>query len=85
MLEQLGPPAVRLVEELDGIDALEAVQYHQDTELRTRSSALVDRFYGEDYGLEEEFGQADTVQGAELGSGGQFTFDAGEMPPWRKG
>ena len=43
---------VRLVEELDGIDAIEAAQFgamSANEELRQLSSALVDKYFGADY------------------------------------
>ncbi|GAQ85782.1 Karyopherin (importin) alpha [Klebsormidium nitens] len=45
---------VKLVEEADGIDALESLQYHGNDELRNMANSLVDRYYGEEYGMEEE-------------------------------
>ena len=46
-----------------------------------RSAALVDKFYGEDYGLEDE----PDGMGGGGGGGGSFAFDAGQMPAWRTG
>ncbi|CAI5947687.1 unnamed protein product [Closterium sp. NIES-65] len=43
----------RLVEEADGIDAIEAAQFVGNEELHSMSSYLVDTYFGEDYGLEE--------------------------------
>lgn len=45
---------VKLVEEADGIDALESLQFHGNDELRSMANNLVDRYYGENYGMEEE-------------------------------
>ena len=43
------PGGVRLVEEADGIDALEQLVYAQaPAALVARASALVDKYYGED-------------------------------------
>ena len=39
------------VEELDGIDALEQLQYNGPWDVSMLAGGLVDRFYGEDYGL----------------------------------
>ncbi|CAI7788752.1 unnamed protein product [Closterium sp. NIES-54] len=43
----------RLVEEADGIDAIEAAQFVGNEELHSMSSYLVDTYFGEEYGLEE--------------------------------
>eukprot|EP00899_Mesostigma_viride_P018423 jgi/Mesvir1/26582/Mv16232-RA.1 len=51
---RLVPRGPQLVEAEDGIDAIESVQFHESEELRRMSSQLVDTYYGEDYGLEEE-------------------------------
>ena len=45
---------VKMVEEQDGIDAIESVQYADDEYLSGLSNFLVNKYYGEDYGLEEE-------------------------------
>ena len=42
------------VEEHDGIDAIESVQFSSDEVLSGLSSFLVNKFYGEDYGLEDD-------------------------------
>eukprot|EP01104_Vermistella_antarctica_P019163 TRINITY_DN7381_c0_g1_i1.p1 TRINITY_DN7381_c0_g1~~TRINITY_DN7381_c0_g1_i1.p1 ORF type:complete len:719 (+),score=172.66 TRINITY_DN7381_c0_g1_i1:156-2312(+) len=43
------PSGVSLVENAEGIDALEALETHGNEELYRHASALVDRYYGEDY------------------------------------
>ncbi|XP_024402317.1 importin subunit alpha-9 [Physcomitrium patens] len=64
----------KLVEKLDGIAAMEELQFHANEELRIMSNMLIDQYFGEDYGLEEEFvsGDARTQYGP-------------EYPPWRRG
>jgi hypothetical protein len=59
------------VEHNDGIDAIESVQFHADPQLRELSSHLVDRYYGEDYGLQHE---DEAVQ----------AVDPTELPAWRR-
>eukprot|EP00741_Cyanophora_paradoxa_P014594 tig00020807_g14074.t1 len=49
MVLERHPRGPRLVEEADGIDAIESLQMGQDEELARRSAQLVDRFFGEDY------------------------------------
>ncbi|KAL9336620.1 hypothetical protein Peur_071108 [Populus x canadensis] len=44
----------KLVEQEDGIDAMERFQFHENEDLRNLANALVDRYFGEDYGLDEE-------------------------------
>ena len=48
------PGGPQLVEENDGIECLEALQDSENEECWRVSSALVDEFYGEDYGYGEE-------------------------------
>ncbi|KAI3831130.1 hypothetical protein MKX03_017768 [Papaver bracteatum] len=43
----------RLVEKEDGIDAMERFQFHENEDLRILANGLVDKYFGEDYGLEE--------------------------------
>ncbi|XP_010543379.1 PREDICTED: importin subunit alpha-9 [Tarenaya hassleriana] len=43
----------KLVEREDGIDAMERFQFHENEELRVMANSLVDRYFGEDYGIEE--------------------------------
>lgn len=43
----------KLVEEEDGIEALERYQFHVNEELRCMANQLVDKYFGEDYGIEE--------------------------------
>jgi importin subunit alpha-1 len=62
---------VRLVEEADGIDALESLQFHDNEELRTMANSMVDKYYGEEYGMEEEGGQEGQREGET------------DLPPWR--
>ena len=64
----------KLVEKEDGIAAMEELQFHDNEELRIMSNTLIDKYFGEDYGLEEEFG-----------SGAMNTQDDSEYPPWRRG
>jgi len=70
----MGP---KLVEKEDGIAAMEELQFHDNEELRIMSNTLVDQYFGEDYGLEEEYGSGvmDTLR----------TEDDTEYPPWRRG
>ncbi|KAI3447614.1 hypothetical protein Pfo_004279 [Paulownia fortunei] len=41
----------KLVEAEDGIDAMERFQFHENEDLRNMANELVDRYFGEDYGL----------------------------------
>ncbi|URE43357.1 hypothetical protein MUK42_14768 [Musa troglodytarum] len=43
----------KLVEREDGIDAMERFQFHENEEMRTMANGLVDKYFGEDYGLDE--------------------------------
>ncbi|KAL0910890.1 hypothetical protein M5K25_018987 [Dendrobium thyrsiflorum] len=43
----------KLVELEDGIDAMERFQFHENEEMRIMANALVDKYFGEDYGLDE--------------------------------
>ncbi|KAF8397648.1 hypothetical protein HHK36_016568 [Tetracentron sinense] len=43
----------KLVEREDGIDAMERFQFHENEDLRIMANGLVDKYFGEDYGLEE--------------------------------
>ncbi|GKV12260.1 hypothetical protein SLEP1_g23431 [Rubroshorea leprosula] len=43
----------RLVEREDGIDAMERFQFHENEDLRNMANGLVDKYFGEDYGLDE--------------------------------
>eukprot|EP00873_Tetraselmis_striata_P032829 jgi/Tetstr1/453093/TSEL_003933.t1 len=47
------PEGARMVEAADGIDALEEAQFRGAPELQAWAGALVDKYYGEDYGLED--------------------------------
>ncbi|KAK6942843.1 Armadillo [Dillenia turbinata] len=42
----------KLVEREDGIDAMERFQFHENEELRNMANGLVDKYFGEDYGLD---------------------------------
>eukprot|EP00850_Spirogloea_muscicola_P006859 SM000033S12380 [mRNA] locus=s33:491742:500742:- [translate_table: standard] len=53
-----GKQGPSLVEAEDGMDALESLQYHGNEELRIMANTLIDRYFGEEYGLEEEYGPA---------------------------
>ncbi|KAL3531909.1 hypothetical protein ACH5RR_005430 [Cinchona calisaya] len=44
---------VKLVEKEDGIDAMERFQFHENEELRCMATELVDKYFGEDYGVED--------------------------------
>lgn len=44
----------KLVENEDGIAAVELFQFHENEELRNMANGLVDKYFGENYGLEEE-------------------------------
>lgn len=43
----------RLVEREDGIEAMERFQFHENEDLRNMANSLVDKYFGEDYGLGE--------------------------------
>ncbi|XP_028775194.1 importin subunit alpha-9 isoform X2 [Neltuma alba] len=43
----------KLVEQADGIEAMERFQFHENEDLRTMANSLVDKYFGEDYGLDE--------------------------------
>lgn len=43
----------KLVEREDGIDAMERFQFHENEDLRNMANGLVDKYFGEDYGLDE--------------------------------
>uniref|UniRef100_A0A1D1XP33 Importin subunit alpha n=2 Tax=Anthurium amnicola TaxID=1678845 RepID=A0A1D1XP33_9ARAE len=43
----------KLVEREDGIDAMERFQFHENEELRNMANGLVDKYFGEDYGLDD--------------------------------
>ncbi|KAI5074348.1 hypothetical protein GOP47_0010309 [Adiantum capillus-veneris] len=65
----------KLVEKEGGLAALEVLEYHENDELRAMANELIDKYYGEDYGLEEEYGPGI----AEVLKGGE------EYPSWRRG
>ncbi|GJR15252.1 importin subunit alpha-9 [Tanacetum coccineum] len=44
----------KLVEKEDGIDAMERFQFHENEDLRNMANQLVDKYFGEDYGLDEQ-------------------------------
>ncbi|KAH8948521.1 hypothetical protein BDL97_11G098400 [Sphagnum fallax] len=67
----------KIVEKEDGISALEELQFHENDELQTMSNTLIDRYFGEEYGLEEEYGPGmDVLRGSD---------DSSDYPPWRQG
>ncbi|MQL82598.1 hypothetical protein Taro_015075 [Colocasia esculenta] len=43
----------KLVEREDGIDAMERFQFHENEEIRNMANGLVDKYFGQDYGLDE--------------------------------
>uniref|UniRef100_A0A0D9UWZ9 Importin subunit alpha n=1 Tax=Leersia perrieri TaxID=77586 RepID=A0A0D9UWZ9_9ORYZ len=43
----------KLVEMEDGIEAMERFQFHENELMRNMANGLVDRYFGEDYGLDE--------------------------------
>lgn len=43
----------KLVEKEDGIDAMERFQFHENEDLRNMANQLVDKYFGEDYGIDE--------------------------------
>ncbi|KAM7464147.1 hypothetical protein LguiA_032268 [Lonicera macranthoides] len=43
----------KLVEREDGIDAMERFQFHENEEIRNMANELVDKYFGEDYGIDE--------------------------------
>jgi hypothetical protein len=63
----------KLVEKEDGLAALEVLEFHENEELKNMTNELLDKYFGEDYGLEEEYGPGITEIGDE------------DYPPWRKG
>lgn len=67
----------KLVEAEDGIDALESLQFHGNDELRAMANHLVDKYFGEDYGLDEEYGSGTSES---LNGKGDVQY-----PPWRGG
>lgn len=42
----------KLVEEEDGIEAMERFMFHENEDIKNMASHLVDRYFGEDYGLD---------------------------------
>lgn len=42
----------KLVEQEDGIDAMERFQFHENEDLRNMANGLVDKYFGEEYGLD---------------------------------
>ncbi|KAK6126196.1 hypothetical protein DH2020_040077 [Rehmannia glutinosa] len=42
----------KLVEAEDGIDAMERFQFHENEDLRNMANELVDKYFGEDYGID---------------------------------
>ncbi|XP_042015853.1 importin subunit alpha-9-like isoform X2 [Salvia splendens] len=42
----------KLVEAEDGIEAMERFQFHENEELRSMANQLVDKYFGEEYGLD---------------------------------
>lgn len=43
----------KLVQREDGIDAMERFQFHENEDLRNMANGLVDKYFGEDYGVDE--------------------------------
>ncbi|XP_048598163.1 LOW QUALITY PROTEIN: importin subunit alpha-9 [Brassica napus] len=43
----------KIVEGEDGIDAMQRFQFHENEELRVMANSLVDKYFGEDYGINE--------------------------------
>eukprot|EP00898_Chlorokybus_atmophyticus_P004829 jgi/Chlat1/5347/Chrsp35S05278 len=64
------PGGPQAVEEVDGIDAIESVQFHENEELQRMSAYLVDTYFGEDYGVEDAIDYDRPV--------------ADDMPNWRR-
>lgn len=53
MVLRVVPGGPQMIEEVDGIDALEAIQFgNAPAELQRMAAGLVDKYYGEDYGLD---------------------------------
>ena len=42
----------QLVEKEDRIDAMERFQFHENDDLRNMANQLVDKYFGEEYGLD---------------------------------
>ncbi|CAM6093384.1 unnamed protein product [Calypogeia fissa] len=67
----------KVVDKEDGIAAMETLQFHENEELYSMANGLIDKYFGEDYGLEEEYGpEAVDVLGG--------SADSSEYPPWRQ-
>lgn len=43
----------KLLEMEDNIDAMEGFQFHENEDLRNMAEGLVDKYFGEDYRLDE--------------------------------
>ncbi|XP_050382105.1 importin subunit alpha-9 [Argentina anserina] len=43
----------KLVEQENGIEAMERFQFHENEDLRNMANSLVDKYFGEDYGLDD--------------------------------
>lgn len=43
----------KLVEQEDGIAAMEIFQFHENEFMRNMANELVDKYFGEDYGLDD--------------------------------
>ncbi|BBN13805.1 hypothetical protein MPTK1_6g06520 [Marchantia polymorpha subsp. ruderalis] len=73
-----GGQGPKVVEKEDGIAAMETLQFHENDELRLMANTLIDKYFGEDYGLEEEYGSevVDMIRGSD---------ESSEYPPWRRG
>eukprot|EP00246_Nothoceros_aenigmaticus_P002922 TRINITY_DN13849_c0_g1_i2.p1 TRINITY_DN13849_c0_g1~~TRINITY_DN13849_c0_g1_i2.p1 ORF type:complete len:548 (-),score=94.74 TRINITY_DN13849_c0_g1_i2:371-2014(-) len=66
----------KLVEKEDGIDAIESLQNHDNDDLREYATSLMDKYFGDDYGLEEEY--APGIMEVVMDDQGE------EYPPWRE-
>ncbi|WCJ34552.1 Importin subunit alpha-9 [Euphorbia peplus] len=44
----------KLIEREDGIEAMERFQFHENEDLRNMANGLVDKYFGEDYGLDQQ-------------------------------
>ena len=68
------PGGPRLVEEANGIDAIESLHFHPNEALAIKSRSLVDQYFGDDY---------DTEDVDQTGASSSSSLKL-EYPTWRK-
>ena len=77
-----------MVEELNGIEYLEALQYSEGSkdrewhDLCQRAQMLVDEFYGEFYGVEDDASSAPPANNTPFSFDGAGRGKAMTMPAW---